>query len=348
MTNMTNGTYICIIKHAMNLVPNSPNPESSLIFWIHMVIVSYVMVTNTLLLIALWRITGVFVAVHSLHITLCLVDMATATLLALNYVIPSLDVIKVLEHATCNIVKKTWITVSRTMIISEPLFFLLVVISRYSVVTSRLSPSSRHFINTKMFVAVLVISSFSLCLVFAFCNIYATRTELDNMIITIFYLGFLLACTIGTIVLNVKMLQFIRKHQQTSSAINNNKKKRDTAHNREAARTLFIIASVAMLCALPLSVIQLTIIVEFIKGRYDTAQVVVTYVGWVSSPFILNMGLNANIYIYRNRDIRKFFRLKLKILTCNLLQRNRKRRDTLELQQGKLNASLTTVLSEAT
>jgi len=299
----------------MNLVPNSPNPESSLLFWIHVVTVLYVLVTNTLLLIALRRITGSFVAVHSLHITLCLVDMTTVLLVALNYVIPSLDAIKSLEPSTCNTVKKTWITVSRTMFISEPLFFLLIMISRYSLATSRLSPSNRHFINTKKFVFVLVFSSVLLCLVFAFCNIYVIQTPLDVMIITIFYFGFLLATVIATIVLNIKMLLFLKKRQTVGTV--SMKDHRSTTHHREAARTLFIITTVATLCILPLCAIQFIIIALAMMGRTDIAHLV-KYVVLASTPFILNMGLNANIYIYRNKDIRKFFQIKLRMIACCL------------------------------
>ena len=329
LEKMTNETYTCIIKHAMNLDVNSPNPESSLLFWVHIVTVLYIMVTNTLLLIALWRITGVFVAVHSLHITLCLVDMTTAMLVALNYVFPSLNAIKALEPATCEIVKKIWITVSRTMIISEPLFFLLIMISRYSVVTSKLGPSNKHFINTKKFVAVLLLGSFALCLVFAFCNIFAIHTPLDTMIITIFYFGFLLATVIGTITLNAKMLLFIKKHE-TSSAVST----RDQAyrtHHQEAARTLFIIAAVATLCSLPMCVLQFVVIVQVIMGNTNTAHLV-AYIRWAIVPFLLNMGLNANIYIHRNRDIRRFFQLRLRLLRSCLRDMHSKN-STLELKE---------------
>ena len=143
--NNSNIPYICVIKHAMNLVPvDTENLHRNILFWIHVIIVVYILFINSVLLAALCRVSNLFVAIRSLHIVLCLVDMLLAVLIALNYVIPSLEAVRATNRNTCVVVKQTLITLSRTLVIVEPSFFLLIVIARYVLL--------RCFILRPMFV----------------------------------------------------------------------------------------------------------------------------------------------------------------------------------------------------
>ena len=130
--NNNNKTYVCIIKHAINLIPvDGENLHHNILFWIHVVVIMYVLSINSILLRALCRVPNLFVAVRSLHMVLCVVDMALVVFVALNYLIPSLNVVRGTKPKTCEIIKKTLITLSRTTIIVEPSFFMLIVIARF-------------------------------------------------------------------------------------------------------------------------------------------------------------------------------------------------------------------------
>ena len=78
-------------------------------------------------------------AVRSLHMVLCIVDMMLVVFVALNYIIPSLNAVRETKPKTCEIIKKTLITLSRTTIIVEPSFFLLIVIARFVFLMSNSS-----------------------------------------------------------------------------------------------------------------------------------------------------------------------------------------------------------------
>lgn len=130
--NNNNKVYECIIKHAMNLIPvDGENLHQNILFWIHVAVIIYILSINSVLLRALCRVPNLFVAVRSLHMVLCVVDIMLAVFVALNYVIPSLNVVRETKPKTCEIIKKTLITLSRTTIIVEPSFFLLIVIARF-------------------------------------------------------------------------------------------------------------------------------------------------------------------------------------------------------------------------
>ena len=288
----------------MNLIPVEKDIEENVLFWIHMISVTYILCTNSLLLVALCRVAGLFVAVHTLHITMCLIDMTVGLLVALNYLIPSLDAVKALDRETCGIVKKTWITISRTLFVVEPLFFLMIVIARYCIVTRHLTPATKNFLNTKKFVAILVISSFSVCLLFAFANIYLVKNILDTIIITSFYFGLMLFSLFSMIILNLLMLRFLKKHEMLSNGAVPRSR-----HQREATCTLLTISIVATITTLPLATLQFMIIAQTLIGDKIEAQInLVRYTKWLSLTFLLNMGFNAHIYVMRNREIKTFFR----------------------------------------
>ena len=139
-TNTNNKGYVCIIKHAMNLIPvDGENLHQNIVFWIHVVVIIYVLSINSVLLRALCRVPNLFVAVRSLHMVLCIVDMILVVFVALNYIIPSLNAVRETKPKTCEIIKKTLITLSRTTIIVEPSFFLLIVIARFVFLMSNSS-----------------------------------------------------------------------------------------------------------------------------------------------------------------------------------------------------------------
>lgn len=144
--NNNNNVRVCIIKHAMNLIPvDGENLHKNILFWIHVVVIIYVLSINSVLLRALCRVPNLFVAVRSLHMVLCIVDMILVILVALNYLIPSLNVIRETKPKTCEIIKKTLITLSRTTILAEPSFFLLIVILRFVYLYVNLSLHFPYF-----------------------------------------------------------------------------------------------------------------------------------------------------------------------------------------------------------
>ena len=118
---------------------DGPNLHQNILFWIHVAVIIYVLSINSVLLRALCRVPNLFVAVRSLHMVLCIVDMMLAVFIALNYVIPSLNAVRETNPKTCEIIKKTLITLTRTTIIVEPSFFLLIVIARFVFLMSNSS-----------------------------------------------------------------------------------------------------------------------------------------------------------------------------------------------------------------
>ena len=146
-----------------------------------------------------------------------------------------------------------------------------------------------------------------ICLVFSFVNIYVIRTVMDNMIITIFYIGFLVVCLLAMVAINIRMLVFLKRRQNQRLGTQQHRCG-NSKHYNEAVYTLLTIAVVASLSSLPLVILQLYIIAQTLGGNTAQAhRTLVNYTQWACLPFLFNSGFNANIYVVRNKDIRLFY-----------------------------------------
>lgn len=140
------------------------------------------------------------------------------------------------------------------------------------------------------------------------------RTVSDTMIITMFYVGFMVVCLMAMVILNVRMLFFLKERQQQKSYLNSNHTKQQcnsskSKHYKEAVYTLLTISGVSFVATFPLIIVQFYMIAQVFRGKLAEAHLVLTgYTRWVTIPFLLNTGLNANIYVMRNKDIRLFYR----------------------------------------
>ena len=187
--------------------------------------------------------------------------------------------------------------------------------------TRDFSRSAKQFLNTRKFAVALILALFAFSLTFAFFNIYVVRTVPDTMIITMFYVGFMVVCLMTMIILNIRMLFFLKKRQQQK--FNNSHTQQHcnskSKHYQEAVYTLLTISGVSLVTTFPLIIVQFYIFAQTFRGKLDEAHVILTgYTRWVTVPFLLNTGFNANIYVARNKDIRLFYgKSWLGFLWCN-------------------------------
>ena len=191
--------------------------------------------------------------------------------------------------------------------ISLAMFTLLSIsITRFVSVTR--STFYKKYARRKYVVGVLIIQA---VVALALTAWYVIATQLSEQHLGVFLTSVTLLCagTIGTsVVLNVRLFFYLKKHQQSNPFLKEHQ--RFNEYHMEVTRTLLIICVLLLACYLPCGIMYGVFGYYMIIGKHE-AMIYHIYVPWLHMLMILNAGLNASVYMLRNKKIIKYYKLLL-------------------------------------
>ena len=120
------------------------------------------------------------------------------------------------------------------------------------------------------------------------------------------------AVILTSVTLNAILVLYIRKQTMEIRRLSNTYIQ--TSYQKRATKTVFIITILLVLSNIP----QIFLLIANQVARNPNIEVFMIAHNWTRLPILINSGLNALIYIYRNQKARNMYKLKFKHIVNKL------------------------------
>lgn len=279
------------------------------IILVDILLLAYILITDALMLIGLWKTNKKFDTILKLYFCLGAADLLFALCGLATSLAPLLSSVKRLQAFECTLLNEFIITSYLTLFMLEPLLLLVMISTRLVTICTARGSMVHEFIQRKSYLALVIVFIVLCCCPFGLFRYVKRLNSQDVAIYELVYFSSLTGFALLSVLLNAVLLRMLSQNAiiYAESRVTN------SVHKR-AAKTLLIMVFVILLGNVPNLILILLITIELKDGNYQTVDKVLKhYVGYASVVSLLGIGLNSNIFIIRSGSIRKYFRKTLRI-----------------------------------
>lgn len=182
---------------------------------------------------------------------------------------------------------------------------ILVVISlfRYAIITNNTKAAKFTTPAAVKFIFVLQIL-FSIAYAIWYTYVSQTLDHVHHAVFLIFTSAYVVIVVTGMIVLNVRLLFYIKTTGRTSTV---RFQQNIAQYHSKVTKTILIITIVVILCYLPLMIIFATMGI-FLLDKNSFSEYYHYMIPWSHLPLVYNSGMNSIVYISRNERIIRYFK----------------------------------------